>query len=270
MNCREIKQLFPDYLIGDLDTQTQTTVQNHMARCDACREELESLSEIWTKLGVVPDQHPGDSLRTRFYAMLEAYKHGLEQQRSESRRRSFTAWLEQWWPRQPAFQLSLTLFVLAAGLTAGLLIKGGSPSGEQLSPLRREVNSLRLTMASSLLDNQSASDRIKGINMSAELADPGGDLLGRLLDTLENDDSINVRLAAVDALYLFRDRPGVREGLTRSLSRQESPFVQVALIDLIVSLREQRAVEALRSLLQNENLNTEVKERAEQGLVDLM
>lgn len=271
MTCHEIKQLFPDYLIGDIDDRKRESVQVHLADCGDCRTELESLSEIWTKLGVIPEERPSDVLRGRFYGMLDAYKRELEKQPREPHwQRAFAAWLERWWPRQPAYQLGITMLVLAAGITTGIFIRGGAAAGRQSQALSREVRNLRLTMASSLLDHQSASERIKGINVSTGMSEPDSGLLAQLLETLDNDTSINVRLAAVDALFLFRDHPVVRAGLARSLSRQQSPLVQMAMIDLMVSIRENRAVEALRSLLENQDLNQEVKKRAEQGLADLL
>jgi hypothetical protein len=271
MTCQKIKLLFPDYLIGDISAEDRLSVQSHLADCQGCRRELENLSEMWTKLGVLPEQLPSDSLRGRFYGMLDGYKRELEKKPTEPRwQKAFAAWMEKWWPRRPAFQFGFTLFALVAGITVGFLIRNGLPPANDLGSLRSEVRGLRLTMASSLLDNKAASERLKGIHISADLSDPGDELLGRLLQTLNGDDNINVRLAAVDALYLFRDHPMVVDGLAQSLTRQESPLVQVALIDLMVSVRERRAVDALRALLRNESLNPEVKQRAEQGLAELL
>ena len=73
-------------------------------------------------------------------------------------------------------------------------------------------------------------------------------------------------LAAVDALYLCRDRPEVRESLVRSVAVQTYPRVQVALIDFLVEIREARAADALKGLIEGGDLTPEVKTRAEQGL----
>jgi len=43
-------------------------------------------------------------------------------------------------------------------------------------------------------------------------------------------------------------------------------MVQAALIDLMVSIRERKAVDALKSLLEQEGVNPEIKDRAEQGI----
>ena len=83
------------------------------------------------------------------------------------------------------------------------------------------------------------------------------------------DPNVNVRLAAVDALFAFRDRPGIRNALIASLSRQTSPLVQISLIDLLVEIRERRSLEALRDLLQNEHIDQTVKQHAEKRIKEL-
>jgi HEAT repeat protein len=75
-----------------------------------------------------------------------------------------------------------------------------------------------------------------------------------------------VRLAAADALAQFRDLPSVRDGLVVSMERQSSPLVQVALIDLLVELQEQRATGLLRQLSENPASNPAVRQRAAWGL----
>jgi hypothetical protein len=75
-----------------------------------------------------------------------------------------------------------------------------------------------------------------------------------------------VRLSAVDALYLFSDREEVRTALPASLSRQASPLVQIALIDLLVSLKEKQAAAALKKLLADKKIIPEVEQRARSGI----
>ncbi len=271
MTCHNIREKFPDFLIGDIDETTKTQIQGHLTDCSTCREELESLSAIWTKLGVLSEERPSEALRSRFYTMLDAYKQGLEHEKPGPRLQTiFSNGLERFWPRQPAFQFSLAMLLLVMGLTGGFLLRSTQPATAELTPLRQEMESMRTTLAMSLLDNQSASERLRGVSLSSQMKQPDSRLLETLIYTLENDSNPNVRLAAVDALYLFRDLPEVRQGLSRSLAKQTSPLVQVALIDLIVSIKEQRAIDALRSLIQDEKLDPLVKERAEQGLERLL
>ncbi len=91
----------------------------------------------------------------------------------------------------------------------------------------------------------------------------------KVLDRIARDSSTAVRLAAVEALYLAApegDRDGRVEAALRS---QDRPEVQVALVDLLVALRQRRAAEALRRLLAEGRLAPSVRLQAERRLADL-
>ena len=136
----------------------------------------------------------------------------------------------------------------------------------EIAQLQQEVRTMRQTLAVSLLEKSSAFERLQGVNLSHNLKKPDSGLLEALLETVNTDPNINVRLAAVDALYLFYDNPIVTEGVAEMLSHQTSPLIQVALIDLIVNMHERRAVESLKNLIQSETLDPDVKEHAQLGL----
>ena len=269
MTCDRIQERFADYLVGDLDEAGREEVRGHIAGCPSCRQDLEDLTAAWAKLGVLPEEQPGGGLRHRFYTMLEDYKDGLERAGAEAgrRRSGWPAWLTF---RRPAFAAAFSALVLAVGLGAGWLLSGARGGGARYAALSREVEDMRQQVALSLLGRPSAADRIQGVGYSAAVESPSGRTLGALFDAVDADPNPNVRLAAVEALYLFRDRPGVRERLVRSLAVQTYPLVQVALIDFLVELREARAAAALEALIKAGDLTPEVKERAEQGLKQIV
>lgn len=270
MICQKIKELFPEFLTGELDKETQERVQTHLASCDPCREELENLSAIWTKLGVISEEQPSNEVRTRFYTMLEAYKQGMAEEGQTSVLKKILGGLfENLWPKRPVYQFSMALVFLVVGLATGMFLNSLDQNEVQLAKLQDEVQDMQQALAISLLERPTANERLQGVSISARMDNPNAQLLETLLFTLNNDKNINVRLAAVDALYLFYDSPAVKEGLLRSLKDQPSPLVQVALIDLIVNMRERQAVDSLRLLLQDERLNPDVKEYAERGLQQL-
>jgi len=260
MSCEKTQERFADYLTGDLGETGRREVQEHILACAACRQDLEDLTVVWAKLGVLPDEQPGGGLRHRFYTMLEEYKDGLEAERKAARAEGGRDWLSF---RRPAFAAAFSAFLLILGAGAGWFAGGGGPRRASLS---REVQDMRQQVALSLLSQPSAADRLQGIGYSTEVADPKDETLRALFDALDADPNPNVRLAAVEALYLFRDRPGVRERLVQSLSLQTYPLVQVALIDFLVEVREARAAEALKKLVESGELTPEVKKRAEMGL----
>jgi hypothetical protein len=271
MNCERTQEKFADYLTGDLDEGGRGEVRDHILSCAACREDLENLTVVWAKLGVLPEEQPGGELRHRFYAMLEEYKDGLEAKGKPARATGLRAGWREWLTfRRPAFAASFSAFLLFVGLGTGWLLNGGGAGGGRLTTLSREVQDMRQQVALSLLGKASATERIQGIGYSAAVENPNDTTLAALIDALDNDPNPNVRLAAVDALYLFRNKPGVRESLVKSLAIQTYPLVQVALIDFLVEIREARAAAALKLLIKKNELTPEVKKRAEQGLKQIV
>lgn len=257
MTCDKIQEKFADYLTGDLDEAGRDEVREHIAACAACREDLENLTVVWAKLGVLPEEQPSGAVRSRFYAMLEEFK---------SADAPWPAWREWFSFRRPAFAASFSALLLLFGLGAGWLMNGGPAGRQQYASLSSEVQNMRQEMALSLLGRPSATERIQGVGYTAGVEKPNDATLAALFDAVDRDPNPNVRLAAVEALYLFRDRPGVRERLVLSLSAQTYPLVQVALIDFLVEVREARAAEALKKLVEGDQLTPDVKKRAEQGL----
>jgi hypothetical protein len=274
MTCEKTQEMFADYLTGDLAAGDRRRVQAHIAGCAACRADLENLTVVWAKLGVLPEEQPGPGLRHRFYGMLEDYKSGLpaaERQAGQAERaRPSGGWREWLTFRRPEFAASLSVFLLLAGLAAGWFLAGHRAGAGRLALLSREVQDMRQEVALSLLSQPSAADRLQGIGYSKAVDDPGDQTLTALFDALDTDPNPNVRLAAVDALFLFRDRPGVRDRLVESLAFQSYPLVQVALIDFLVEIREARAAQALKRLVESDELIPEVKQRAEQGLKQII
>lgn len=271
MNCEKIEEKFADYLVGDLDERSLAEVQAHLAACPACRQELESLSVIWTKLGVLPLEKPSAELRQRFYAMLEAYKEGAETKHGRvSLGRVFSRWLGNLMPRHPVYQLALSLALLVAGLGAGYLLNGSRAAARnEIAALHSEITDMRRAVAVSMLKQPSPSERLMGVSWSSRLESPDEKTLQALLEILNHDPNVSLRLAAIDALYLFYDNPWVKDGLIESLAGQTSPLVQISLVNLLVEIRERRAVEALEQLIQNRKLNPRVRERAELVLAKL-
>ncbi len=273
-NCSQVKNQFPDYLTGDLEPGAVKSIRGHVSQCASCREELEELTSTWTQLGVLPEEQPGPNLRKNFYTMLESYKEGLE--RESVFRRFFNGIFGGFSrPRKPVYQLAFTMIFLIAGFLGGYYFSSSSPAGPdprvatEVTQLRGKMQHMRQQLVLALLDQSSPSRRLKGISWSSTIENPGEKTLKALLNTLDNDTNVNVRVSAVEALYLFSDHPLVKKGIIDSLPGQTSPTVQVALIDLMVELREKRAAEALKRLIQNDKLTPEVKKRAKQ-VIDQM
>ncbi len=139
----------------------------------------------------------------------------------------------------------------------------------QIAAMRTELKSTRQSMVLAMLQLQSASERLQAVTYSTQEAQPDPQVLGALLHTVRYDTSVDVRLAALDALGRYGSRPEVRKGLIESMQDQQSPMVQIALIDLLVDLHDRSAVQQLKKYKQDPGVNPAVKKRAEWGIQKL-
>lgn len=271
MKCEKARQDMAAWIDGTLDADARGELEEHLAGCDDCREEAAAMRTVIEKLGAIPAEEPSPAMRANFYSMLAAYKQGLAHAVTPIPwRRRIIDGLDRFLPKQPVTQLAFAAVILIVGLYAGRhsvpAITPVQESTNEVAELRGEVKEMRETMSMALLNQSSAVERIQGVSMTRTISQPDNQLLERLIGMLNNDPSVDVRLAAVDALYLFSGQSWVRDALVSSLSQQESPLVQVALIDLMVEIREQKALDALRTLIGRQDENQKVKDRARWGI----
>jgi hypothetical protein len=118
----------------------------------------------------------------------------------------------------------------------------------------------------SLLQQQSASERLKGVTSSSQIEQPGREVVSALIETLRNDSNVNVRLASVDALRRFGGRETVRRDVVAALPQQDSPLVQIALIDFLLEAQGPDAAMTLRRIAKDMMFDKAVRARAERGL----
>ncbi len=255
MTCQDLSADFVDYVNAELPEARAEEVRRHLAGCEACAAEIESLSTVWNALGQLGEEEPSPALGGRFYAMLDAYKEGLASRQAPWNERA-AAWLAGWWPQRPAMQLAMTAAALILGVVIGARLAPGSRG--ELGQLRTEVASLNRLVSLSLLEQDSASSRLQGLAYSRR----GGaddEMLSALVETLNGDDNVNVRLAAVDALARFAARTPVADELRASLLAQSSPLVQLALVDLLFEVNGPETREIVHQLYERDDLDQTVR-----------
>lgn len=261
MNCDQVKEHLADYLTGTLGPDAAEELNEHFARCATCKQEAEALSETWEMLGLLDAEQPSAALRPRFYESLEAYRQGLQASAPVPPKRRFFDWGWQGW----AWSAALLVLGVAAGQWFGQRAGGQ----RDFARLQDEVHHMRQLVTLSLLQQQSDSERLRGVDFADRVDPSDTPVLSALLHAVNYDPSVNVRLAAVDALRKFGGRPEVRGTLDQSLVKQDSPLVQLALIDLIVDTRDKAALVTLAHLEQSPTADKNVKEKAQWGLEQL-
>ena len=147
---------------------------------------------------------------------------------------------------------------------------GGASEKQQLKVLADQVHEMREMVMLALLENPSASERIRGVSYASEIQTINKNVLDALLSTLNNDPNSNVRLMTLDALTRYANVPAVRRGLVQSILQQDSPLMQAAIADVMVRLQEKKAVQPLKELLQQKDLNEMVRAKIQQTLTRLI
>ncbi len=268
MNCDEAKPLMWESWSQTLGETQELGFETHLASCETCRIEAARLGALWNSLGLLPMEEPSANLRARFYETLAAYRHGLESAPRRSLRERFMSL----WPKQPAWQMATSFALLIIGLGVGYTIhpeKEEKLAGPELAQLRGEVSNMRQMVALSLMQQQSASERLRGVSWAYRVESSDTEVLAALLTTVNQDPNVNVRLAAVDALHAFGSSPVVRSAIVQAIPKQTTPLVQMALIDLLGDLKEKEAVPELRKLANDQAMDAGVRQRATLALEKL-
>jgi hypothetical protein len=292
MQCEQLKERLADYWAGTLSQAERHAVEAHVAACEPCRHEAAELGETWRALGTIADEEPSPALESRFHAMLDAWRDGeraaaatamatnaiaatalgsdnVLPMKPVSRTAVVFERRASFW--RPALQIAAAVLLLVGGFNAGRNWPNAAhdQARNEVSELRGELRGMREMVAMTLLQQDSAIGRLQGVSWSHQLERPSDQVLATLLETLQHDPNVNVRLASIDALRAFAAQDQVRTGLVEALGSKQSPMLQIALIDALTDLRERRSVNALRTIADDQKQNEAVRQRARRGLQQL-
>jgi hypothetical protein len=255
MTCSHAKELIAASWSGDHPESTE--LDRHLATCAECSDEMTALTGLWNRLGDMPAPEPSPALDVRwqstFESLLSARMPAVRQPPPR------TSWFSNLWPKNPVWQGAIALACLLIGVLAGSRM---SRQTNEIAKLHEEIASTRDMVALSLLQQQSTTERLRGVSYTGSMQTIDPQVITALTDAVAHDPSVNVRLAAIDALGKVANSPRVLQSLTQSLPRQASPMVQAALIDYLVDARDRTAVGTLRQLAAQPDLNPAVLERA--------
>ena len=256
--------LITDYMDGTLEGKRLEEFDRYVAEGHIDKIEIESLMAFDSRIGAQTEPVPSEQLSKNFYSML-----GEEKARIASEPVfNLSAWLNQFlstaWGK-----MAFGLAVLVIGIVGGRVFSSKSYQGE-LNQLSTQMADMKEMMMMSMLEEQSASRRLQGLQISSDLVSENQQITDAMFVTLNNDESTNVRLAALTILASYADDPEIRAGLINSITEQESPIMQVALAELMAELQEPQAKQEFQSILEGENTPEEVKTTLRENLDKIM
>ena len=253
MEKEKLESLLIDLIDGKIDSQSQKEVEKILATDPEARMLLEQLRQVTDAMDKSSDVEPRRGMKDRFLRMLDEEHHSIVPEVPRGKQVSF----------QPAFfRMAAAVALVMSGVAVGYWVNKNQNQAD-------DIRMLKQMMLSMMENPQSASKRMQGVNVALTMGSADDEVVAALVNTMNEDLNTNVRLAALDALSQFQHEPGVRSALIRSLGTQKDPVVQIALIQLLVKMKETGVVNELERIINDSTTITPVKDEAHSGILRL-
>lgn len=255
MEKTQIEELITKYNEGVADPREIKLIEQLIESGEIDLTQLRELAGIDEQIQKMETVSPSINLDDRFYAALSSEKKLIKKETSFS-----IPTLSFLFPR-----LAMAAVLILSGFGVGYFLQSPAQKSE-VSDLSEEVRDLKEMMMLTLLEKESATQRLKAVSLTSEMNQASEKVTNALFVALNQDENVNVRLAALDALKPYVNKSSVRMKLIESIDAQSSPLVQIALAELMVSIHEKKSVNALKQLLENESIPKEVKTKISESI----
>jgi hypothetical protein len=255
MEKKQKEELVAKYNEGLADPAEIRLIEQLIESGEIDLTQLHELTGLDEQIQKIESATPSIRLDDQFYATL------AKEKLAQKSKTSFA--MPDWnflFPR-----LALAAVLILTGFSAGYFIQSPSESKE-VSQLTQEVSELKEIMMLAMLERESATQRLKAVSLTSEMDQVSEKVTNALFATLNHDENVNVRLAALEALKSYSKDSAVRTSLIASIAQQDSPLVQVAMAELMVSIQEKKSVDALKQLLQSDKTPKEVKTKISESI----
>lgn len=257
--------LIIDWLDDNLSPERKKELDRLLAEGFIDFGELEELKKLHSDIEQVPVPAPGESMRLSFYQWLSRQHKPVKNRLVDSLAEIFGK-INGATVRRMAY----AAFILVFGFTAGMLYRANMVRTQEIENLNMEINSMKAMMVLTLLDQSSSFERLKAVSLSSGIDNKDHRVINALFQTLNNDPNVNVRLAALEALSKRGQDPMVRKNLVLSIDKQQSPIIQVAMADVMLSLNDKNSVQKFQQLLKKQDLNKTVRVHLEHTISKLL
>jgi len=263
MEKEKLEGLIIDYIDGRLNEADRQLIEQELLQNEESRKLYEELKEVIVVMENSRSFEPSSRLKAAFEKIIKD-----EEAHSSMTRTIFF---------RPAFyRVAAAVALMVISGVVGFWINRNNERDARLAEMEKQMEITRKQLADTkalmltmLGNDQSASQRIKGVNVAMGVTDADDEIVNALLATMQTDRNTNVRLAALDALAKLREDPKVRKGLIGALAKQSDPMVQIALIQLMVDMKEKSAVKDLQNIVDDAGAMQAVKDEAYSGILKL-
>jgi hypothetical protein len=255
MEQNRINEIVAKYNAGLADPAEVKAIEQLIESGKIELTQLHDLAKLDEQILSIDAGSPSIRLDDQFYA-------ALSREKKNQISKSISLPKFEWGNLFP--RLALAASLLVAGFVGGYFLK--NPENKSVKQLTQQVGELKEMMMLSMLEKESATERLKAVSLSSDMNQVSKKVTTALFKTLNGDENVNVRLAALDVLMNYAKDGEVRAELIKSISVQDSPLVQVALAELMVTLQEKKSVSELKKLLKSDKTPKEVKGKIEKSI----
>lgn len=244
----EVKQLMQLYQTGQLNHEEWQRLERAIEQGWVDIDHITVLSKLNDGIQHIGEENAPPATKLKITAMIEKEQSLMNKER--------IVISKEWFIRTV-----LAAAALFTGLIIGVVLRPAGTPIQDVASLRNEMVSLKETVLLTLLEKETVTDRLRAVSYSYELDQSSRTVIQALLATLNEDNNINVRLAAVEALQRYGTESWVRIQLVKSITIQESPLVQVALAECMVALKEKSSIQELEKLVNDKETPEAVKNK---------
>lgn len=284
MQCEEIRADLTLYYYGELESEQEELVEQHLADCPHCRAELVQLQSLLTQVDSAAAE-PSAELLAQCRAELRA---AIQPEAQPWWRTMLERLTPPAWVAQPAMAAAL----LGLGFLGGKLFEQNrfvTSNTEQVARVRAihgqgdgtvriVVDEPRERVVSGALHEENIQQLLLAATRQA--ADPGlrlesvdllrnrvnrDDVRQVFLQTLAKDNEPSVRLRALEALRPYTQEQDVRRALSSVLLTDSNPNVRVLAIDVLGDVHSNEMVGTLQQVMRQED-NEYVRSRCLRAL----
>ncbi|WP_273568971.1 HEAT repeat domain-containing protein [Maribacter halichondriae] len=261
---KHISKLLPDYLDNLLDGNQKKMVEAHLTQCVACAKELSDLEELFRAIDSEEEATPPPALKLKFLEQLEEEKKSLNKVVQIDSKTSHER--NQW--ANNFLKIAASVLLLVGAFLAGKYYSNEN-SSKEIAALTVEKMEIKQTAMLSMMESESASKRIRGVNYMEEISNPEESIIQALTDRMLYDENTNVRAAALDVLADFRDSETVKNTFIKALGTEKDPSIQIAIIQILGQMQEKKAAAPMQELMEKEDTQPFVKEQIKSFLPDI-
>lgn len=230
-------ELWQDKLTGEISEVEEKELAEFLSSDNELTKELGQLEHTWDLFDDIKRPDPSDQMDMKFEGMLAGYM-AASSKRSRSWADVIIIKLQRSW------QVGLATLVL--GLFIGWWMM--PQNDKDMDQLSGEIQDMKRLMMMTLIEQPKAQDRIRAVSMASELPSVDEKVIEALITTLNHDDNLNVRLAALESLVIYGNMPTVRHALIDALKMQESTIMLVGIADALVAIQEKSSLDTMEEL----------------------